>query len=95
MNIKILGTGCPSCKTLEQNTIKAISELGIDAKIEKITDIEKIMDYGVMSLPVLIANDKILTLGFVASVEEIKKLIKESKSDPNCSFDCSSCPHSH
>ncbi len=95
MHIKILGTGCPNCKNLERNTIQALKELKIDAKIEKITDIEKIMAYGVMSLPVLIANDKILTLGFVASVEEIKDLIKNSKTDPSCSFDCSNCPHSH
>ncbi len=88
MNIKILGTGCPNCQKLEATAKKALEELGIAASVEKITDIQKIMEYNVMSMPVLVVNEKILSYGTVPSIEEIKKLITK---DDTMHSDESSC----
>jgi small redox-active disulfide protein 2 len=76
MKIKILGSGCPNCKVLEANAKKAVKELKIKARIEKITDIAKIMEYGVMSTPALVVDEKVVSYGRVLSSEEIKKLLK-------------------
>ena len=76
MQIKILGTGCPNCKVLEANTKKATEELKIKVNIEKVTDITKIMEYGVMSTPALVVNKKVVSYGRVLSPEEIKKFLK-------------------
>ena len=76
MKIKVLGSGCPNCKVLEANTKKALDELKIKADVEKITDITKIMEYGVMSTPALVIDEKVVSYGRVLSPEEIKKLLK-------------------
>lgn len=76
MIIKILGTGCAKCKKLEENARQAISEAGIDATIEKVTDLDKIMDYGVMITPALVIDDNVLARGKLLSVSDIKALIK-------------------
>lgn len=75
MNIKILGTGCSNCKRLEANTKAAIEELGLDATIEKVTDIKDIMKYGVMSTPALVVDEKVKVMGKIPSSEEIKKYL--------------------
>lgn len=75
MNIKVLGTGCSKCKTLEQATRKAIDEMGISADIEKIEDIVKIMSYGVMQTPALVINEKVTISGRVPSITELKELL--------------------
>ena len=76
MKIKILGTGCPKCKQLEANTKKALEETGKKAEIEKVTDINKIIEAGVMATPALDIDGKIKSTGKVSSVEEIKELLK-------------------
>jgi small redox-active disulfide protein 2 len=76
MIIKILGTGCAKCKKLEENARQAISEAGIAATIEKVTDLDKIMDYGVMMTPALVIDDIVLASGKLLSVSDIKALIK-------------------
>ena len=76
MKIKILGSGCPNCKLLEANTKKAVEDMKIKANIEKVTDIAKIMEYGVMSTPALVVNEKVVSYGRVLSPEEIKKFLK-------------------
>ena len=76
MKIKILGTGCPKCKQLEANTKKALEETGKKAEIEKVTDINKIIEAGVMATPALDIDGKIKSIGKVSSVEEIKELLK-------------------
>ena len=76
MKIKVLGSGCPNCKVLEANTKKALEELKIKANVEKVIDIAKIMEYGVMSTPALVVNEKVVSYGRVLSPEEIKKLLK-------------------
>lgn len=75
MNIKILGTGCPNCKRLEANTKVAVEELGLEATIEKVTDIKDIMKYGVMSTPALVVDEKVKVMGKVPSSEDIKKYL--------------------
>ena len=76
MKIKVLGSGCPNCKILEANTKKAAEEMKIKFTIEKVTDIAKIMEYGVMSTPALVVDEKVVSYGRVLSSEEIKKLLK-------------------
>lgn len=75
MVIKVLGTGCAKCKKLESNTREAVSELGLDATIEKVEDIQDIMTYGVMSTPALVVDGEVKLFGKVASPKEIKKIL--------------------
>ena len=76
MKIKILGTGCPNCKVLEANTKKALDEMKKKASVEKVTDMVKIIEYGVMSTPALVVDGKVVSSGRVLSPEEIKKFLK-------------------
>jgi small redox-active disulfide protein 2 len=75
MEIKVLGTGCPKCKTLEKSVINALAELDLAADVSKVEDIVEIMNYGVMVTPALVINGKVVMKGRVPSVEEIKSLI--------------------
>jgi small redox-active disulfide protein 2 len=75
MNIKVLGTGCSRCKSLEQVTRNAVNDLGINAEIEKVEDIVKIMGYGVMHTPALVIDEKIALSGRVPSISELKEVI--------------------
>lgn len=77
MKIKVLGTGCPSCKILFKNVEETISELNINADIEKIEDIKEIIKYGVMSLPSLVIDEKVIFSGKNPGKEELKKYILE------------------
>ena len=76
MNIQVLGTGCPKCKRLTQHAEAAVRELGLDAEIEKITQINEIMKLGVMMTPALAVDGTVKSVGKVLSVEEIKGLLK-------------------
>ena len=75
MDLKILGTGCPKCKKLEEATKVAAEELGVKYTIEKVTDIEKIMAFSVMSTPALVVNGEVKVAGRVPSIDDIKKMI--------------------
>lgn len=75
-NIKILGTGCAKCKTTYDNVMKALQELGIEAQVEKVEDIMKIMEYNVLTTPVLMIDEEMKVKGRVADVNEIKELLK-------------------
>jgi small redox-active disulfide protein 2 len=75
MNIKVLGAGCMNCKKLEENVKKAVEELGIEASIEKVTDIKKIVEYGVMQTPALVVDEDVKVVGKVLNVEEVKKYL--------------------
>ncbi len=77
MNIKILGSGCPSCIKLERNTQEAVKNLGIDAEIEKVTDMNDIMDYGITRTPALVVDGKVKSRGKVLNALEISDLLKE------------------
>jgi small redox-active disulfide protein 2 len=75
-NIKILGTGCAKCKTTYDNVMKALQELGMEAQVEKVEDIMKIMEYNVLTTPVLMIDEEMKVKGRVADVNEIKELLK-------------------
>jgi len=79
MKIEILGTGCPKCKKLNELVEEAINELGISAEIIKVTDINKIIDYGVMVTPVLVIDGDVMVEGKIPGKEEIIKWIEEKK----------------
>ena len=77
MNIKVIGSGCPDCSRLYDNTIAALAELGMEAEVEKIGDLIEIVKLGVMSAPSLMADGKLVVSGKVASQKEIVKLLKK------------------
>jgi small redox-active disulfide protein 2 len=79
MEIKILGTGCPKCKTLEKVVREAVAELGIDAAIMKEEDIVNIMNYGIMQTPGLVINGKVVLSGQLPSMNKVKELIINNK----------------
>ncbi len=77
MKIKVLGTGCPSCKSLEKNVNEALDELSIKAEVEKITEVKDIMAYGVMSTPALVVDEKVVLYGHVPNVSQLVDIIKK------------------
>ncbi len=75
MNIKILGSGCSNCRILERRTMKAVEALKIDARIEKVTDFQKIASYGIMRTPGLVIDEKVAISGSVPTVDKIQELL--------------------
>lgn len=78
MEIKVLGTNCSKCITLEKATHEALAKTGIKATVSKVEDIVEIMQYGIMTTPALVVNGKVVAKGRVLSVNEISKLLTES-----------------
>ena len=76
MKIQILGTGCAKCELLAEQTEKAVSELGLEVKVEKVTEINEILDFGVMMTPALAIDGEVKVVGKVPAVEEIKEMLK-------------------
>lgn len=76
MKVQILGTGCPNCKLLEQRAREAVAELGLDAQIEKITDIDAIMEMGVMMTPALAIDGEVKRVGKVLAKSQIIDILK-------------------
>ena len=77
MEIKILGTGCQKCKSLDTITREVAEELGIDATVTKVEDIMEIMQYGIMSTPALVVDGTVVIKGRLPSKEEIKKVLTQ------------------
>lgn len=75
-SIKVLGTGCASCHALLENVKTAVLAMGISEEVEYVTDLKKIMDYGVMEMPALIINQKVVSSGKVLKADEVKKLLQ-------------------
>ncbi len=73
--LQILGTGCPKCKALAENVEAAAKELGIEYELEKVTDINEIMKFGVMMTPALAVDGEVKVVGKVPSTEEIKEML--------------------
>ncbi len=73
--IQILGTGCPKCKKLAENTEAAAQSLGLEYELEKVTDINEIMKFGVMMTPGLAVDGKVKVVGKVPSPDEIKTML--------------------
>jgi small redox-active disulfide protein 2 len=77
MEIKILGTGCAKCKTLEKLTREVVAQNGFNANITKVEDITEIMKYHIMSTPALVVNEKVEIKGRIPSSDEIKQLLSK------------------
>ena len=75
--VKVLGTGCKSCHELYKNVKTAISSIELPIEAEYITDMKKIMAYGVMSMPALVVNEKVISAGRVLKAADIEKLLHE------------------
>ena len=79
MFIQVLGTGCGKCKALHEVVKKAVHETGVDAQVEKVEDIQKIMAFEILMTPALAIDGEVKTAGRVPSVEEIKRMISPAK----------------
>jgi len=78
MEIKVLGTGCARCKSLENLARQAAMELDLDADIEKVEDIQKIMEYGILHTPGLVINGKVVLSGQLPKINELKELLTKN-----------------
>lgn len=78
-SIKVLGAGCKSCHEQYENVKKAVEELGLGIEVEYITDMEKVMAYGVMSMPAIVINEKVVAMGKVLKVAEVIPLISKPR----------------
>ena len=72
MEIKILGPGCPKCKTTEQKVKEAVAEAGIDARVEKVTDTLEIAMFGVFGTPAVVVDGEVKSVGKIPTKDEIK-----------------------
>ena len=75
--IKILGAGCKSCHEQYENAKAAVQALGLNVEVEYITDMEKVMEYGVMSMPAIVVNDKVVSMGKVLKAADVEKLLRK------------------
>ncbi len=73
--IKVLGSGCKYCHELYENAQEAVKTMGLNIEIEYVTDIEKVVSYGVMSTPALVVNEKVVSMGKVLKAADIEKLL--------------------
>jgi small redox-active disulfide protein 2 len=78
MEIRILGPGCPKCGEVEKRVINALAELNVASDVEKVTDIKRMMSYGILATPGLVINGKIKSAGRIPRIEEIKAWIQEA-----------------
>ena len=76
-NIKVLGAGCKSCHEQHENVKKAVANMNLDAEVEYITDLEKVMGYGVMSMPAIVVNEQVVSMGKVLNVSQVEELLKK------------------
>lgn len=72
--IKVLGDGCKNCHDLLENTKEAVKVMGLSVEVEYVTDMQKIMEYGVMSMPALVVNEKVVSMGKVLKVTDVEKI---------------------
>ncbi len=77
MKIEVFGTGCPKCRGVEQNVVKALEQTGLKAEVVKVTDIGEIVDRGLMSTPGLAIDGEVVAAGRIPTVEEIVRILKE------------------
>ena len=75
-SVKVLGAGCKACHEMYENTRKAIKNAGMDIEAEYITDMEKVMSYGVMSMPAIVVNEQVVSMGKVLKVAQVEELLK-------------------
>ena len=73
--VKVLGAGCKSCHEQYENAKEAVKNLGLDLEVEYITDMEKVMEYGVMSMPAIVVNEQVVSMGKVLKAADVEKLL--------------------
>ena len=76
-NIKVLGAGCATCHQQYEYTKEAVENMGLSLEVEYITDMQKVMEYGVMSMPAIVVNEKVVTMGKVLKPAEVEKILKK------------------
>ena len=76
MKIQVLGTGCAKCELLAEQAGRAVSELGLETEVEKVTDINEILGFGVMMTPALVIDGDVKVVGKVPSLDELKEMLK-------------------
>lgn len=74
--IKVLGSGCKNCHALWEASKAAVQNIGLNVEVEYVTDMEKIMGYGVMSMPALVVNEKVVSMGKVLKAADVEKLLR-------------------
>jgi small redox-active disulfide protein 2 len=77
MEIKVLGTGCPKCKTLEKATREVVEQNGIDATVTKVDNILEIMKFNVMTMPALVIDGVVVVKGRIPSMDELKQILTQ------------------
>lgn len=77
-SIKVLGAGCKSCHEQYENVKEAVNAMGLSVEAEYITDMQKVMEYGVMSMPAVVVNEKVVSMGKVLKAAEVEKLLHKS-----------------
>ena len=75
--IKVLGAGCKTCHEQYENAKAAVAALGLSIEVEYITDVEKVMEYGVMSMPAIVVNDKVVSMGKLLKAADVEKLLRK------------------
>ena len=75
--IKVLGAGCKSCHEQFENAKKAVKAMGLSVEVEYITDMQKVMEYGVMSMPAIVVNEKVVSQGKVLKAADVEKLLHQ------------------
>lgn len=91
LKLQVFGSGCASCKRLHERTIQAVMNLGLNTEVEYVTDIQCLIDLGVMQSPVLAINGKPVLIGYVPDIEEIVKIIAEVQYEPMTENKTSGC----
>jgi len=76
MRVQVLGTGCAKCRLLAEQTERAASELGLDVEVEKVTDINEILGFGVMMTPALAIDGEVKVVGKVPALDELKEMLR-------------------
>ena len=76
-SIKVLGAGCKSCHEQYENAMAAVKAMGLSMEVEYITDMEKVMGYGVMSMPAIVVNEKVVSMGKVLKAADVEKLLRK------------------
>lgn len=75
--VKVLGAGCKSCHEQYENAKQAVKDMGLGVEVEYITDMEKVMTYGVMSMPAIVVNERVVSMGRVLKAGDVEKLLRE------------------
>lgn len=77
-SVKVLGAGCASCHKQYENAKEAVKALGLSVEVEYVTDLAKVTEYGVMRMPAIVVNEKVVSMGKVLNVSDVKKLLDNS-----------------